>query len=179
MSKRALLIIDVQTGNFSEKTPTCIGNNLINKVKSLIKKARTAGIPIVYVQHNGGKGDPDEYRTAGWQIHSAIAPLKGDIMVQKRFPDAFQRTSLHKELKNREIKKLYVTGLQTEYCVDTTCRRAFSLGYEVVLVEDAHGTWDSSLLKAEQIINHHNQILGGWFATLKKEGEVDFQFSET
>jgi len=179
MNNKALLIIDMQTGDFSKKKPTCKGNNLINKVKSLIKKAHTEGIPIVYVQHNGGKGDPDEYGTAGWQIHPSIAPLKGDIVIQKQFPDAFQKTSLHRELQEREIKKLYVAGLQTEYCVDTTCRRASSLGYKVVLIEDAHGTCDSSLLKAEQIINHHNQVLGGWFATLKKEEEVDFQFSET
>ena len=85
-----------------------------------------------------------------------------------------KKTTLHKELHERGIKKLFVAGLQTEYCIDTTCRRASSLGYEVVLVEDAHGTWDSSLLKAEQIIDHHNQVLGGWFATLKKESEISF-----
>ena len=66
---RALLIIDMQSGNFSEKNPICKGNDLLNKVKSLISKARTASIPIVYVQHGGGKGDSDEYGTAGWKIH--------------------------------------------------------------------------------------------------------------
>ena len=171
---RALLIIDVQSGNFSEKNPICKGNDLLNKVKSLISKASTASIPIVYVQHIGGKGDPDEYGTAGWKIHPSTSPVKGDIVVQKQFPDAFQNTILHEELQEMEVKKLYITGLQTEYCIDTTCRRAFSLGYEVVLVEDAHGTGDSSLLKAEQIIDHHNQVLGGWFATLKKESEISF-----
>ena len=104
----------------------------------------------------------------------STSPVKGDIVVQKQFPDAFQNTILHEELQEREVKKLYITGLQTEYCTDTTCRRAFSLGYEVVLVEDAHGTGDSSLLKAEQIIDHHNQVLGGWFATLEKESEISF-----
>ena len=89
MNNKALLIIDMQTGNFLEQNPTCKGNDLLNKVKSLISKARTAGIPIVYVQHNGGSGDPDEYGTAGWKIHPSISPLKEDIIVQKQFPDAF------------------------------------------------------------------------------------------
>ena len=89
MNSKALLIIDMQKGNFSEQNPTCKGNNFLNKVKSLIKKARDAGVTIVYVQHNGGKGDPDEYGTAGWQIHPSISPLKEDIIVQKQFPDAF------------------------------------------------------------------------------------------
>lgn len=174
MDSKALLIIDMQAGNFSQQPPICKGNNLLNKVKTLIKKAHNSSIPIVYVQHNGSKGDPDEHGTAGWKIHSSITPMKGDLVIQKQYPDAFQNTALHNELQIRGIKKLVVAGLQTEYCIDTTCRRAFSLGYEVVLIEDAHGTWDSSLLKAEQIINHHNQVLGGWFVTLKKESEVEF-----
>jgi len=64
--------------------------------------------------------------------------------------------------------------LQTEYCIDTTCPRAFTLGYEVTLVKDAHSTWDSSLLKANRIIEHHNNVLGGWFVTLKSEREIEF-----
>jgi nicotinamidase-related amidase len=174
MNTQALLIIDVQTGNFSKQKPKCIGDNLFSKIKSLIKKARTKNTLIVYVQHNGRPGDPDEVGTAGWKIHRSIPPFKEDLVIQKQFPDSFQNTQLHQELRNRKINKLYIAGLQTEYCVDTTCRRAFSLGYEVVLVEDAHGTWDSLLLKAEQIINHHNQVLSGWFVTLNKTKEVNF-----
>jgi len=79
---------------------------------------------------------------------------------------------LGRELDIRGIKKLVITGLQTEYCVDTTCRRAYSLGYDVVLVKDAHSTWDSGDLSAQQIIDHHNNVLGGWFVTLKNEEDV-------
>jgi len=65
-------------------------------------------------------------------------------------------------------------GLQTEYCIYTTCRRAFSLGYVVILVKNAHSTWDSSCLTAQQIIWHHNYVLGGWFVVLKNEREIEF-----
>ena len=64
-------------------------------------------------------------------------------MIQKWTPDSFHETSLHDELKNKGIQNLILTGNQTEMCVDTTCRRAFSLGYDVTVVKDAHGTWDS------------------------------------
>jgi nicotinamidase-related amidase len=77
-------------------------------------------------------------------------------------------------LKSKNVRKLVVAGLQTEYCVDTTCRRAYSLGYEVVLVRDAHRTWDSGNLSASQIIDHYNKVLVGWFATLKDEKDVSF-----
>ena len=174
MSAAALLIMDLQAGNFSERNPINKGNELLIKVKSLINKARKTQIPIVYVQNNGGSGDPDAYGTPGWEIHPSISPVKGDVVIQKQSPDAFHETNLHRELASRSIKKLIIVGLQTEYCIDTTCRRAFSLGYEITLVEDAHSTWDSPLLTAQQIINHHNQVLGGWFATLKKEREIEF-----
>jgi len=174
MSDTALLIIDMQVGNFSESDPVYKGNELLAKVESLIAKARSAQIPIIYVQNNGGKGDPDEYGTPGWEIHPTIQPAKGDVVIQKQTPDAFHETNLHHELKSREIRRLIVAGLQTEYCIDTTCRRAFTLGYEVTLVKDAHSTWDSPRFTARQIVDHHNHVLGGWFVTLKSEGEIGF-----
>ncbi len=172
MSDTVLLIIDMQAGNFSEPNPVYKGNELLAKIKTLIAKARIAQMPIVYVQNNGGSGDPDEYGTSGWEIHASIAPVEGDAVVQKKTPDAFHKTNLHRVLESKRIKKLIIAGLQTEYCIDTTCRRAFTLGYDVILVSDAHSTWDSRLLTAQQIINHHNQVLGGWFATLKNEQEI-------
>lgn len=174
MSDTALLIIDMQVGNFSEPDPVYKGNELLAKVKSLIAKAHSAQTPIIYVQNSGGKGDPDEYGTPGWEIHPTIQPAEGGVVIQKQTPDAFHGTNLHHELKSREIRRLIVAGLQTEYCIDTTCRRAFTLGYEVTLVKDAHSTWDSTLFTARQIVDHHNHVLGGWFITLKSEREIGF-----
>jgi len=174
MSDTALLIIDMQVGNFSEPDPIYKGDELLVKVKSLIVKARSAQIPIIYVQNNGGNGDPDEYGTPGWEIHPSIAPSRGDLVVQKQNPDAFHETNLQSELEIRGIISLVIAGLQTEYCVDTTCRCAFTLDYNIILVKDAHSTWDSHSFTAQQIIDHHNQVLGGWFVTLKNEGEIEF-----
>jgi nicotinamidase-related amidase len=129
---------------------------------------------VIYVQHSGGDGAPDEPGTPGWAIHPAIAPAGGDTVVHKRDPDAFQGTNLQAVLESGEIGKLVVVGIQTEYCVDTTCRRAYSLGYEVTLVADGHSTWDGDALTAEQIIAHHNDVLGGWFVTLKAADKVEF-----
>ncbi|MDH5437645.1 MAG: cysteine hydrolase [Candidatus Bathyarchaeota archaeon] len=174
MSDTALLIVDMQVGNFSEPAPIYKGDELLAKVKNLITRARCAQIPIFYVQNNGGSGDPDAYGTPGWEIHPSISPVEGDVVVQKQAPDAFHETNLHRELESIGIEKLVIAGLQTEYCIDTTCRRAFSLGYKVLLVKDAHSTWDSQSFTAKQIIEHHNQVLGGWFVTLKNEREIEF-----
>jgi nicotinamidase-related amidase len=167
------LIIDVQVCNFDESSPVYEGDRLLSKISALLVQARAARVPIIYVQHCGSEGAIDQPNTPGWKIHPAIAPLDGDIVVQKRHPDAFQDTGLQLELESIGIKELIIAGIQTEYCVDTTCRRAYSLNYDVTLVADAHSTWDTDLLDAPQIIAHHNEVLGGWFAKLEKANEVN------
>lgn len=174
MVNTALLVIDMQLGNFQGPDPIHGKEELLSNVQLLIDKARDEGVPIFYVQNKGSKGDPDEIGTPGWEIHPTIVPKEGDVVIEKETPDAFHKTTLHPKLKSKRIEKLVIAGLQTEYCIDTTCRRAYSLGYDVVLAKDAHSTWDSSNLTAEQIIGHHNQVLGGWFVTLKNENEIRF-----
>lgn len=173
-SNIALLVIDMQVCNFEGSTPVYGGSDLLGKISSLITRARAAGVPVVYVQHCGPDGAIDQPDTPGWEIHPSVAPLKGDLVVEKRHPDAFQDTNLQRELESRGIQRLIITGIQTEYCIDTTCRRAYSLGYEVTLVKDAHSTWDTDRLTAPQIVAHHNEVLGGWFAQLKEASEIDF-----
>ena len=173
-NKIALIIIDVQMFGFDDSDPVYEGDQLLSKIGGLIAQAHLAGLPVVYVQHCGSEGNVHELGTPGWGIHPAIAPVAGEVIVQKRHPDAFQDTSLQRELESMGIKELIIAGLQTEYCVDTTCRRAYSLGYEVTLVKDAHSTWDTDLLTAPQIIAHHNEVLGGWFAKLKAADEIEF-----
>jgi nicotinamidase-related amidase len=171
----ALVIIDVQAGMFSPSNPVYMGNDLLARIGRLIARARDAGIPIIYIQHGSEReGHPLQLGTPGWDIHPSIAPVDGDPVVEKRMPDSFQDTTLQQELEALGSKKLIIAGIQTEYCVDTTCRRACSLGYDVTLVKDAHSTWHTEQLTAPQIIDHHNALLGNWFATVKAEREINF-----
>jgi nicotinamidase-related amidase len=175
--RTALVVIDVQVGMFDTpgQPPVPDGEHLLDKITGLIAEAREAGAPVVYVQHCEGPGEPLAEGTEGWEIHPLIAPLDGDVIVKKRTPDSFLDTALGEELGSRNIKGLVLAGMQTEYCVDTTCRRAFSLGYDVTLVKDAHGTWDGDDLSAAQIIAHHNEVLGNWFAMAVSANEVRFE----
>ena len=171
--KKALLIIDVQNGMFQKENVVHKGEQLLLRIKSLITQARSTKTPIIYIQHQSPTGKPLEYKTHGWEIHSDIAPVKEDIIIQKTTPDAFFQTSLEAELKQLEIEHLIITGIQTEACVDTTCRRAFSNHYKVTLVSDAHSTWDTNLLTADQIIGHHNEVLR-WFADVHLSSKISF-----
>jgi len=170
MNKTALLVVDAQNEMFAESNPVYKAKELLENLQTLIEKARAADVQVIFIQHNDGglvKGTHD------WEIHSAITPQKEELVVQKWSPDAFHETGLHEILKTKNIQNLIMSGNQTEYCIDTTCRRAFSLGYHVTLAKDAHGTWDSDVLSAEQIIRHHNSVLAG-FADLVETREIEF-----
>ncbi|WP_017187752.1 cysteine hydrolase family protein [Alkalibacillus haloalkaliphilus] len=171
MTKKALLIIDVQNGMFQEENVVYRGNQLLENLKTLISRARSSNVPIFYVQHNAPAGKPLEYGSHGWKVHPAITPENGDVIIQKSTPDSFFKTNLDQELKNHKIAYLVVAGIQTEVCVDTTCRRAFSEGYKVTLVSDTHSTWNANGLNAQQIIDHHNGTLR-WFARVTNHDEV-------
>ncbi|WP_409296867.1 cysteine hydrolase family protein [Peribacillus sp. SCS-26] len=173
MEKVALLVIDVQNGMFRPEYMAYKGNELLQRLGELIKKARAAGAPVFYIQHNAPEGRLLETGTHAWEIHPEIAPQEHEMIIQKHTPDSFYHTTLDEELKNQGIKELVLAGIQTEACVDTTCRRAFSLEYKVTLASDAHSTWDSGSITAQQIIDHHNGVLR-WFADVYPVQEIEF-----
>jgi len=175
----ALMVIDVQVAPFERKKyePVELYNSeqVLANIAALISKARAAGTAVVYTQYTEGddsvvwaKGSPF------WEVHPMIKPQEGDIVIHKYHADPFYKTSLHDRLKALGIENLIITGLTTEFCVDTTCRTAFSLGYKNTFVTDGHSTFDSKLLSAAQIIEHHNGIIGSLFAQLKRAEEVEF-----
>ena len=175
--KAALLIIDVQFAFFDERFNVYVyqGEEFLSRIKALISRARRAGVPVIYVQHDGTNGTPWEPGTPGWPIHPDIAPKAGELMIRKPTPDSFYRTTLQAELDSRGIRRLIVAGIQSDWCIDTTVRRAYSLEYDVTVVEDGHTTFDTEVLKAPQIIAHHNSIFSGRFAKLMKADELDFK----
>lgn len=174
----ALLIIDVQKGIFMRKEYDGMAvyneDSFIANLKSLIKKAKFAHVPVIYIQHIYENFPPMEKGQPGWEIHPDIKPEENDIVIEKRHADAFFESMLGDVLNNLNIKNLLITGLQTAYCVDTTCRRAYSLGYKNILVSDGHSSLDSDVLPAKNIIDHHNSILGSQFAELATTDEISF-----
>ncbi len=151
----ALLIIDVQTGLVAGSNPVYRLDELLQNISTLITWARAIGMLIIYIQDN----DVDEIGSPGWQIHPAIAPQAGDVVIRKPETDAFYGTTLQQEMKVCGITHLIIAGCKSEICVDATCRRATNLGYNVTLVSDAHSTTNNAVLTAQQIIAYHNHIL--------------------
>ncbi|HLI35778.1 MAG TPA: isochorismatase family protein [Streptosporangiaceae bacterium] len=85
------------------------------------------------------------------------------LMLAKRNADSFIGTDLDKRLRDLGVSRVVVTGLATEFCVDSTCRAALSRGYYLTLVEDGYSTPTpppDSRLSAEAIVARYNQVLG-------------------
>ena len=130
----------------------------VRRIATLIARARDKDVPVVYLQHNHASFAPLMKDADTWQIHPALAPNPGDRVIEKTASDGFFNTSLERDLRELSVDHLVVTGMQTEYCVDTTCRRALSLDFAVTLVADAHTTGETALT-ARQIVEHHNALL--------------------
>lgn len=100
--------------------------------------------------------------------------MPDEVIADKRLPDAFADTTLGATLAAMGATRIVVVGAQTEVCMDTTCRRASSLGLEVVLVSDGHSTWDNATLTAAQIIGCTNGTIGGRFARVVAMDDLGF-----
>ena len=157
-TKRALLVIDVQHVFCEGEYEAFQVAQIVERINDLADKARSANAPVIFVQHES-KGGLLRHGSDGWQLAAGLVVKPRDVLMRKTTPDSFLRTELVGLLQERQIDSLVICGLQTEYCVDTTTRRALALGYPVILVADGHSTFDGEHLSAAQIIEHHNITL--------------------
>ena len=173
-NKKCLLVIDVQNGMFSLPRKLFNSDAILDNIIFLIEKARKENAIIIYMQHCGNENSPFKEGSKGWKIHPKVLPNENDIVIEKTHPDSFQDTKLNDILKNNNINSIVICGFVTEGCVDTTIRRAGSLGYNLEVAKDCHSTTDSRVLTAEQIINHHNEVFK-IFSSVKRSKEITFK----
>lgn len=156
--KTALLIIDVQQGLCEGEHDAFESAEVISRINRVSAKARAAGVPVIFVQHESAAGYL-EFGTRSWQLADGLHVEASDLRIRKTTPDAFLRTDLEATLQAHSITDLIVCGMHTEFCVDTTTRRALALGYPVILVADAHTTEGNAYVTPRQVIDHHNATL--------------------
>ncbi len=152
--KTALLVIDVQNDVVADGFDSDV---VVERISKVVDAARTASLPVIYVQHEDDYMQPG---TAGWQIRAEIAPIEGEPIVAKRYPDSFVETTLVETLAGLGIGHLIVAGAQSDACVRATSHRALSEGYDVTLISDAHTTsereFNGTTISAEQNVAQVN-----------------------
>ncbi|MDN0085080.1 cysteine hydrolase family protein [Crenobacter sp. SG2305] len=154
----ALIVIDVQNVLFEPEPRPYEADAVIDRINGLIARARTAKVPVLFVQHESS-GTPIEYGSPGWAQAAGLDARPDDPVVRKTTPDSFLRTDLAERLAVLGATRLVLCGYATEVCVDTTTRRAAGLGYQLTLAADAHTTHDKTHASAAQIRTHHNATL--------------------
>ena len=139
---------------------------VIPPLRAVLAAARAAGLPVIHTREGHlpdlsdcppaklGRGNPTlrigdpgpngrilvrgEY---GHDIIDELAPLPGELVVDKPGKGSFHGTALGGELAARGVTSLVVTGVTTEVCVHTTVREANDRGYECLVLSDCVGSY--------------------------------------
>jgi nicotinamidase-related amidase len=150
----ALLVIDVQNGVVAGDYER---DAVVANVGRLVDKARNEAVPVVWVQHNNDGGL--ERGSENWQLVPEFKRDESEPLVEKRYGDSFEDTNLEDLLAGLGVGRLVVSGAQTDECIRSTVHGAFTRGYDVTLVSDAHTTEDLTSYGApppDQVIAHTN-----------------------
>lgn len=155
--KSAVVVVDVQTQIFDAEPRPFEADAVVTRINYVTTLARAARIPVFLIQHEV-PGYLD-HESEGWQLQKGLVVGAGDSRVRKTTGDPFLRTTLEEVLRSLDVTTLVVCGYASEFCIDTTARRATGLGFHVQLVSDAHTTHEKAHLTARQIREHHNLTL--------------------
>jgi nicotinamidase-related amidase len=134
----ALLVIDVQEsfradeGRWASRSNPSFESNLTR----LVEAYRAADLSVIFVLHEDGDalfrpGSPYV------RLQPFLQPREGEPVLVKSTRNAFTSTNLAEVLAERGVRRLAITGIQTEQCCETTARVAGDLGYDVDFVTDA------------------------------------------
>lgn len=173
-NETALIIIDVQEAILPAGDSPRVAaaaqalNGVVARLADLQARARAAGVTLIHVQHDA----PDDHRlakgTPGWEIRRELTPQPGELVIHKTTCDSFLDTGLKQALLEGGIRHVIIGGCMTPFCIDTSVRSAIAHGFDVTLIGDGHTTCDMGGLTFEQIIDHHNTVLG-WFGTAQNK----------
>lgn len=112
----------------------------LDETATLLDRARTAGIPIIHIQHSDGPGSLYDIDGESGAIVAQVAPREGEAVVVKNYPNSFVQTDLEQRLKALNASNLVLTGFMTHMCVNSTARGAFNLGFAPTVVAAATAT---------------------------------------
>lgn len=157
--KTALVIIDLQKGIVAYKTAPQTSAEVIERSARLAKALRERHGTVIYVHVNMADfmklpvdqlmRDPNAPPPPA--DASELVPeagfQQGDLIITKRHWGAFAGTDLEKQLRQRGIDTVVLTGISTNMGVESTARQGTGLGFGFVIVEDACSSQDAEMHK--------------------------------
>jgi nicotinamidase-related amidase len=138
-----LLVIDVQRG-FDEAVWGRRNNpQMEQRIVELLAAWRASKRPVIHAKHmSDDPNSPLRPGQSGNDFKPAVAPIPGELVIEKRVNSCFIGTSLQADLRQRGQHNLVIAGLTTNHCVSTTARMAQNLGFIAWVVSDATATFD-------------------------------------
>lgn len=153
ISDSALIIIDAQN-TYCEGVMKLEGmEKALKDCRLMLDRFRNAGRPVYHIQHDAGPGTPYDVQSHLGKIVDAVAPLEGEPVITKNYPNAFVGTELDDWLKKAGIRNLILVGFMSHMCVNSTARGAFSLGYRPTVVASATATRALPLKATGEVIS--------------------------
>ena len=182
----------VEPGGFGETLGNDVSrlSAIVPTVARLLAGFRAAGLPVIHTRecHRPDLSDlPDAKRDRGApslrigdpgpmgrilvagepgaEIIPELAPLPGELVLDKPGKGAFCRTDLEAHLTKRGLRQLVFAGVTTEVCVQTTMREANDRGYDCLLAHDATESYFPQFKAATlEMITAQGGIVG-WVAS--------------
>lgn len=179
MSKKALIIIDIQNDYFENGAI-----ELVNPIAAslnagkILQYFRANNLPIAHIQHISANPEAMPIfveGTNGSEIHQNVKPLDGENVFQKFYPNSFRDTGLTAYLKENDVTEVTITGMMTHMCVDATTRAAFDYGYKCTVIGDACASRDLEIngktVKADDVHHAFLAALAFFYAEIKSTEE--------
>jgi nicotinamidase-related amidase len=136
-------------------------DNTISHAKAVLQAAREKGMFVIFVRIGFRPGYPElgpkknlsgrnlvivekkEYQRGSWDtaIIDELKPIENEPLIWNYGPDAFQATALDHILRNNGITSLFLSGIATNFVVETTMRAAHARGYKSYILMDCCNSW--------------------------------------
>ncbi|MEY3206290.1 MAG: hypothetical protein RLZZ21_2621 [Planctomycetota bacterium] len=163
----ALIMVDLQN-TYREGVMRLAGvEEALVQARRVLDRARELGRPVIHIRHDAGVGSPYDVTAPIGQIADPVAPLAGEMVITKQYPNSFLHTLLDEELRRLGIDNVVLAGFMTHACINSTARGAFNLGYHATIVANATATRDLPAAGGGVVTAEHLQA-----ASLAAAGDI-------
>lgn len=169
-NKKALLVIDMQKGSFTPKTPRFDTDGVVKRINELASIFRAQHFPVIFIQHDGTGSGEFEKNAWDWENLDELIVEAVDVRIDKYANDVFYNSTLQLKLQELNVTELIITGCATDFCVESTVQSALTKDFNITVVENGHTTGERPHLAAEKVIEHYNWV---WQNMIPTKGKIE------
>jgi nicotinamidase-related amidase len=143
--KTGLVLVDIQNDYFPGGNMELVSmESVAGTAATVLDRFREQKNPVYHIQHVSTRPGATFFipGTEGMETHASVAPMDGEAVIQKNFPNSFRDTSLLETLRGGAVEHLVICGAMSHMCIDATTRAAFDHGFSCTVVSDACATRD-------------------------------------